>query len=712
MTADHARLLKLHDRRRLLRLQGKSPSAKTGTENGAVRAGTGDWTISANVGNISLAEGTVTEVGGGAFYQLGGNMEMTIAGLYWAEVQLGQPVQKFKVQIDTGSDVMWVTCAPCLACPVASTVVLSPPYDITKSSTAQVVDCGTSTCSALQQTRRTLGQGCLDILYPNSGDPRCYYGIQYADNSSSTGYLVKDRLTFSTLGGDPASMDYLFGCGFKQSGNLVSGNHLVDGVMGLNMGALSMLTQMQVARKTNGVFAHCLGGEELGGGSLIFGTVLEDGLLYTSLLDDRSHYYVQLNGISVGGQRLPGIDQSSFSSQPDVFGGSGSLQAGGVIMDSGTTLAMFPTPIYNTWLDAVTSLITLPQVGATSDFLCYDFGSNKYEELSKYFPTVTLHFEGADMTVEPPGYVFLHSNGVVMAACIGWQPMLGGDFSKITVIGDIVLRNHLVVYDTDNMKLGWAPYDCSVGTITADGGEYNVTIIVGANLSPPPPVKSSASAARRPTFMLSLLAAALTSAVLFLGAGGEGLLEENESSFQRGPAAVAVMEASGSSGLPLSLASPHLSAICALQYPSVSSVPHIFSHMDESDFLKALALYPVVRSRDYNENDLPATAASASSHASESQRGNPKQVSLLAEGVSGQQPETGEANLGLGGTAPTPSRSFWEVLQERVAAHLPPGDAVALCNALKEFHEELIQQRLSLDDIRRIAKHGKLLEVK
>ncbi|CAI7899477.1 unnamed protein product, partial [Closterium sp. NIES-53] len=199
-------------------------------------------------------------------------------------------------------------------------------------------------------------------------------------------------------------------CGFKQSGNLVSGNHLVDGVMGLNMGALSMLSQMQAARKTNGVFAHCLGGEELGGGSLIFGTVLEDGLLYTSLLDDRSHYYVQLNGISVGGQRLPGIDQSSFSSQQDVFGGSGSLQAGGVIIDSGTTLAMFPTPIYNTWLDAVTSLITLPQVGATSDFLCYDFGSNKYEELSKYFPTVTLHFEGADMTVEPPGYVFLHSN--------------------------------------------------------------------------------------------------------------------------------------------------------------------------------------------------------------------------------------------------------------------------------------------------------------
>ncbi|GJP37894.1 hypothetical protein CLOM_g22349 [Closterium sp. NIES-68] len=460
-------------------------------------------------------------------------MEMTIAGLYWAEVQLGQPVQKFKVQIDTGSDVMWVTCAPCLACPVGSTVVLAVPYDISKSSTGQVIDCTTTTCSALQQTRRTLGQGCLDILYPNSPDPRCYYGIQYADNSTSTGYLVKDRLTFATLGGEAATMDYTFGCGFKQSGNLVSGSHLVDGVMGLNMGSLSMLTQMQAARKTNGVFAHCLGGEELGGGSLIFGTVLEDGLLYTGLLDDRSHYYVQLNGISVAGQRLPGIDQSSFSSQTDVFG-SGSLQAGGVIIDSGTTLAMFPTPIYTAWLQAVTSLITLPQVEATSDFLCYDFGSNKYEELTKYFPTVTLHFDGADMTINPPGYVFLHSSGSVMAACIGWQAMLGGDFSKITVIGDIVLRNHLVVYDTDNMKLGWAPYDCSMGSITADGGEYNVTIIVGANLQAPPASNSSRSAAPGPTLMLSLLAAALTSAVLFLGDGGEGLPANGDPAFPGG----------------------------------------------------------------------------------------------------------------------------------------------------------------------------------
>ncbi|CAI7775093.1 unnamed protein product, partial [Closterium sp. NIES-54] len=77
-----------------------------------------------------------------------------------------------------------------------------------------------------------------------------------------------------------------------------------------------------------------------------------------------------------------------------------------------------PSPPHIAPCYQVTSLITLPQVGATSDFLCYDFGSNKYEELSKYFPTVTLHFEGADMTVEPPGYVFLHSNTLCCATTL------------------------------------------------------------------------------------------------------------------------------------------------------------------------------------------------------------------------------------------------------------------------------------------------------
>ncbi|CAM8959939.1 unnamed protein product [Rhodiola kirilowii] len=43
-----------------------------------------------------------------------------LVGLYFTRVQLGTPPKEFYVQIDTGSDVLWVTCAGCTGCPRTS----------------------------------------------------------------------------------------------------------------------------------------------------------------------------------------------------------------------------------------------------------------------------------------------------------------------------------------------------------------------------------------------------------------------------------------------------------------------------------------------------------------------------------------------------------------------------------------------------------------
>jgi len=50
--------------------------------------------------------------------------------LYFTKVNLGTPPREFYVQIDTGSDVLWVSCASCVGCPQTSglqviTVLLS-----------------------------------------------------------------------------------------------------------------------------------------------------------------------------------------------------------------------------------------------------------------------------------------------------------------------------------------------------------------------------------------------------------------------------------------------------------------------------------------------------------------------------------------------------------------------------------------------------------
>lgn len=40
--------------------------------------------------------------------------------LYYTKVQLGSPPREFHVQIDTGSDVLWVSCSSCNGCPGTS----------------------------------------------------------------------------------------------------------------------------------------------------------------------------------------------------------------------------------------------------------------------------------------------------------------------------------------------------------------------------------------------------------------------------------------------------------------------------------------------------------------------------------------------------------------------------------------------------------------
>ncbi|GJP37282.1 hypothetical protein CLOM_g21708 [Closterium sp. NIES-68] len=112
--------------------------------------------------------------------------------------------------------------------------------------------------------------------------------------------------------------------------------------------------------------------------------------------------------------------------------------------------------------------------------------------------------------------------------------------------------------------------------------------------------------------------------------------------------------------------------------------------MDETDFLKALALYPTVRSRDFNENDLPAAAAS--SQPSDSQKTNSKKAGSPSEEPSAQQPETDAASLGFGegqGSFEAAPRSFWDVLQERVEALLPPRDAGRSATRLKSSTRSL-----------------------
>ncbi|CAN7112935.1 unnamed protein product [Brassica rapa subsp. narinosa] len=119
---------------------------------------------------------------------LGGDSWPT--GQYFAKIGLGTPSRDFHVQVDTGSDLLWVNCAGCIKCPRKSDLVKLTPYDSDVSSTAQTVSCDDSFCSYVYQTSKC-----------HSGSS-CKYDIKYGDESWTSGYLVRDVMRLDLVIGN------------------------------------------------------------------------------------------------------------------------------------------------------------------------------------------------------------------------------------------------------------------------------------------------------------------------------------------------------------------------------------------------------------------------------------------------------------------------------------------------------------------------------
>lgn len=93
-------------------------------------------------------------VGGVVDFSVQGSSDPYFVGLYFTKVKLGSPPKEFNVQIDTGSDILWVTCNSCSDCPQSSALGIQLNFfDAASSSTAALVSCSDPMCtSALQST--------------------------------------------------------------------------------------------------------------------------------------------------------------------------------------------------------------------------------------------------------------------------------------------------------------------------------------------------------------------------------------------------------------------------------------------------------------------------------------------------------------------------------------------------------------------------------
>ncbi|KAK2407378.1 aspartic proteinase CDR1 [Trifolium repens] len=349
-------------------------------------------------------------------------------GEFLMEYSVGTPPFKTYGVVDTGSDIVWLQCKPCEQCYNQTAPIFNPSKS---SSYKNNIPCMSKKCKSFDSHSCSKKKSCL-------------YSITYGDGSISQGDLSLETLTLDSTSNHSISFPKtMIGCGHK---NTLSSRGQTSGVVGLGFGPLSLITQL--GSSIGGKFSYCLGPESSNSTSkLNFGkaaVVSGHGVVSTPLVknDPPIFYYLTLEGFSVGNKRVKFVENSNGDGDVD----------GNVFIDSGTTLTILPSDMYNKLESAVVKLVKLKRVKDPNGFfnLCYSVASNKYD-----FPIITAHFKDADVKLPSIGTFVPVADRVV---CLAFDSAKN---SKIGVFGNLAQQNLLVGYDLQQNIVSFKSTDCT-----------------------------------------------------------------------------------------------------------------------------------------------------------------------------------------------------------------------------------------------------------
>eukprot|EP01018_Ginkgo_biloba_P029042 Gb_03155 [translate_table: standard] len=367
------------------------------------------------------------------------------------ELMVGTPPQKQLMVVDTGSELSWLQCN---GMPKTS-------FSPSRSASYSPIPCNSLVC-----TKET-----VDFPLPTTCDKKrlCQFTYSYADGTSIDGNLGRDTIsTLSSLRGTPLKVPGLvFGC---VSSSALPGT---PGLMGLNRGALSLISQLK--GKLLHKFSYCITDYILypnSPGILFFGdSPLSNSLRYTQLFTisiplpyfNRAAYSVRLQGIKVGNRLLP-IPKSVFL--PDHTG------AGQTMIDSGThftfLLGQAYTPLKEVFLQQTRG--HLNPMGGDFVFegaldLCYSQpATDPFPQVSP----VTLLFDSAQIILESHQLLYPIPKGTAGVPVQNGKTVYCFTFGnsdllpvEANIIGNHHQQNLWIEYDLQNSRIGFAPARCN-----------------------------------------------------------------------------------------------------------------------------------------------------------------------------------------------------------------------------------------------------------
>ncbi|XP_047313712.1 aspartic proteinase 36-like [Impatiens glandulifera] len=262
----------------------------------------------------------------------------------------------------------------------------------------------------------------------------CQYSEEYGDGSGTFGYYLTDLLEFDVV----MPHDYnlvknmsariFFGCSTFLTGGFTKENQSIDGIMALGYLYPSIVSQLATQLMIPNIFSHCLGRD--GNGTLVLGEFDHNDadIVFTPLVPAsyrNSYYSLDLKSITVKGKSLP-INPTVYNT-PDV---------GGTIVDINNEVAEYGTPL-----------------------------DSNLDQMDR-FPLVAFHFaDNATMVLKPQDYILNYQPIIddVPTLCVGFHKTM---VENLTILGDLVLKDKIIVYDIDHHQLGWSSYyNCSAAIV-------------------------------------------------------------------------------------------------------------------------------------------------------------------------------------------------------------------------------------------------------
>uniref|UniRef100_A0A5B7CBN8 Putative aspartic proteinase-like protein 1 isoform X1 n=1 Tax=Davidia involucrata TaxID=16924 RepID=A0A5B7CBN8_DAVIN len=351
--------------------------------------------------------------------------------LHYTWIDIGTPKISFLVALDAGSDLLWVPC-DCLQCaPLSASYYNSLDRDLNEyspsgSRTSKHLSCSHQLCE--------LGPNCKSPKQP------CPYTVKYySEDTSSSGLLVEDTLHLASGSDDTSNNSVhapvILGCGRKQSGGYLDGV-APDGLMGLGLGDISVPSFLAKAGLVRNSFSLCF--DEDDSGRIFFGDQGVPTQQTTLFLPSNGKYMTYIVGVEACCIGSYCLEKTSFKA----------------LVDSGTSFTFLPNEVYERVVKEFDRRVNATSTSYEGSPWKYCYKSSSQE--SPKIPSLTLKFMLNNSFVVHNPVFLINGNQGVVGFCLAIQPADG----DIGTIGQNFMTGYRMVFDRENLKLGWSSSNC------------------------------------------------------------------------------------------------------------------------------------------------------------------------------------------------------------------------------------------------------------